>query len=153
MPRRRVIGVPVEVIRRPERLVFVVPLALSLLCIVVGGAGLLEGGGSVYSRPATGLLAVGLIVSLVLLRREAHRWDRGGILLVVLCLGANLMTLLMPEFLIGEATNGVGGRSLILGIALVLLSALTASYAVRSLLGRTPSRPAWISEQRGEEGS
>ena len=128
-----------------------VPLVLSLVCVVAGGAILLDDGGDAYSRPATGLLAVGLIVSLIFLRRETARWDRGGIILAGLCLSANVIFLVLPEHLLGGEANGIDRRSLISGCALVLLSAFTASHALRSLKEATPSGSTQMPGRRGEE--
>ena len=139
-PPRRALGARVEAIRRPERLVFGVPLVLSLVCLVVGGAILLDDSGDAYFRPATGLLAVGLVVALVVLRREAARWDRVGIMLAGLCLGANVAFLVLPEHLLGGTVDGLDRRSIISGFVLVLLSASTASHAVRGLRGAKPPR-------------
>lgn len=123
-----------ERIGRPDRLSFGVPLVVAIVGFVVGVATLMTNSDP-QARPATGLLGVGLLTSLLVVRREAGRWDGQGLALVGLCVEANVVFLLLPAQIRVWAIDDVIHRSLISGPLLVLLSVYVAAYAYRRLRG------------------
>lgn len=138
-PKRLVLGVPIQAISRPEQRIFGVPLAASVVGLAVGGGALFANGADAYAVPAAGLTGLSMLAALIDQRRRTGRADRGGSLLVGLGLAVLVVLALLPEYLYGWQVNGVIHRSALSGPLLLLLSALTLSYALRRLLGGTPT--------------
>ena len=129
----------VQSISRREQRIFGLPLAASVVGSVVGGAALFANGADAYAVPAAGFGALSLLVALVDQRRRTGGGDRSGILLAGLGLAVLVVLALMPEYLYGWQLNGVIHRSALSGPLLLMLSVLTMSFALRRVLGGTPT--------------
>jgi phosphate transport system permease protein len=139
-PRERsIFGVPAESIRRPEQQVFGAPLAAALVGVLAGGWALIDNGLDPLVVPTAGLVAVGLLVAIAGQARRTGRGDRLGIMLVGFAILVSVGLLLLPEYLYGAQVNAVIHRSAISAPLLLVLSVLTLSYALRGLLGGTPT--------------
>jgi phosphate transport system permease protein len=121
-----------------ERLVHWLPLAAAAVGVLVGFAALLSNQADALAVPALALLALSLVGAVVYTQRRGGSWDRASLVLAGLCGGALVLLLLLPEWMYGLHVNGIIHRSVVSVPLLLLLSALAASRALRSL-GVTPS--------------
>ena len=138
-PGRLIFGVPAQAIRRPEQLAFGLPLTASVVGLVVGGAALLANVVDAGAVPSAGAVVTSLVAALAVRFGRAGSLDRRGVALVALWLAAGVMLLALPEYLYGGNLNGIIHRSAFSGPLLLILSVLTASYALRSMLGASPT--------------
>jgi phosphate transport system permease protein len=136
---RLLLGVPAEALRQPERLVFGAPLAVSAAGLIVGIVALFQNAADVLVVPTLAVLALSLVATLAFRRRKDGSWDRTAAVLAGLSMAAIVLLLLMPEWTLGWNINGIIHRSVVSAPLLLLLSTFAASYALRGLLGATPS--------------
>lgn len=138
-PGRSRLGASAEVIRKPERLIFALPLAGAAVGAVVGGGALASDGVDGASVPALGVLALSLLVALAYRRIWAGTFDRSGLLLLGLCLAAAVVLVVLPEWMYGWNVNGIVNRSVFSAPLLLVLSTAAGAHSLRSLLGASPS--------------
>lgn len=137
-PARRVFGVELEMLGRPERRVFGLALAASALGLAVGVAALFANAADALTVPAAALLGLCLLAAIVESRRRTERWDRAGVFLVVLSAAIIALLFVLPPYLYGWQLNAAIHRSAISGPLLLLASVLATSYALRRLLAASP---------------
>ena len=138
-PQRLLFGVSLEAVRRPERLVFALPLAGAAVGAAVGGAALFSNAADAFAVPVLGLLGMSLLVAAAYLRTRNDTLDRAALILAGLCLAAIALLLVLPEWMYGGNVNGIVHRSVVSGPLLLVLSTATAAHAIRMLLGASPS--------------
>jgi ABC-type phosphate transport system permease subunit len=131
--------VSVQAVRRPERLVFALPLARAAFGAAVLGAALFINAADALTAPALGLLGASLVVALVYARRRVGTLDRAALLLAGLCLGAMVLLLLLPQWIYGGNVNGIVHRSVISAPLLLVMATATGAHAIRALQGASPS--------------
>ena len=104
---RMILGVPVTTIKRPDRLVFVLPLVGAAVGTATGAGAIFQNGVDKASVPVLGILGLLLLVPLVYLRTSLGTIDRAALALVGLCLAGAVLLLLLPEWIYGFQINGI----------------------------------------------
>ena len=136
---RMILGVPVTAIKRPDRLVFVLPLAGAAAGAATGVGAIFQNGVDKASVPVLGILGLLLLVPLVYLRTSLGTIDRAALALLGLCLAGAALLLMLPEWTYGFQINGIIHHSVFSAPLLLLLSTAVGAHSLKSLLGASPS--------------
>jgi ABC-type phosphate transport system permease subunit len=132
-------GVARDEVRRPDRLVFAVPLVISILGMVLGIAVAFGNDLDGAVAPVMALLALSTLVATGVGWARSGLLDRIGALLGAGTLIAFVLIVLLPTWMYGANVNGIVHRTVISGPLLLGLATASAVHAIRRVFGATPS--------------
>jgi phosphate transport system permease protein len=133
------LGVARHEMRRPDRLVFALPLAAAILGMAVGIWVAFSNDLDLAIAPVVAFLAGATLLATAVQRARSGTLDRVGAILGGVALAALVAIAFLPTWLYGANVNGIIHRTVISGPVLLVLATGSAAHATRRLFGGTPS--------------
>jgi ABC-type phosphate transport system permease subunit len=125
--------------RRPERLVFALPLVVAATGMVVAFLTVFVNDTDALIALLLALLAIALVAAAQVRRARTGVLDRPLVALAVVSLVAAVVAVLLPVWMFGGDVNGIVNRTVVSGPLLLLLGTGSAAFSIRQLLGASPS--------------
>ena len=121
-----------------ERALAWLPVIAAIAGTTVGGLTLFANGADGAALPMLVLLTASIAAPAAYRARRTGRLARGEVVLVGLLVASIGLLAVLPEWLYGWQVNGILHRSAISGPLVLVLSVVSASYALRHAIGNTP---------------
>lgn len=125
--------------RRPETLVYVLPLAVGALGIGVALATVLVNATDPVMAPLLVALGVAQAVAVALPRSRGASLDRTGTALAIAALLAGVLVASLPVWMFGGNVSGIVSRTVVAGPALLILGVAVTAHSTRRLFSVSPS--------------
>jgi ABC-type phosphate transport system permease subunit len=137
--RRRLPAGLEQAIRRPEQLVFALPVSVGFVAMLVSVLTLLTNETDVIIGLLLFLIAVALGVSAAVRRVRTGQLDRSVVVLAVVSVAAAVVAFILPTWAYGANINGVVHRTFVTGPLLLVIGTAATSLAIGRLFRTTPS--------------